>query len=217
MLILIKGGGTLWLSLGPSTILEDQITSLVYSHMEGPYKGIISAASSGVCAALCVASQTEHVIISSHTRGLSMFHTISAIYEEKGISGLLLPPGMLAMVGREVVFASALLYFRPLLSESLQQKFPTDNKNFNLPRELLCGCLTSLVATPISHPPSVIAAYQQGHSVSLMVALREITAHNGWRGLWRGVMVRTFSLAGTFTVVPIFFHLLSSKLPDHIL
>jgi hypothetical protein len=217
-LLILKGGGTLWFSLGPSTIVEDKVTSLVCSHMEATYyRGLISAASSGVCAALCVTSQIEHLITASHARGLSMNQTIYSIYTAKGISGIMLPPGMLAMVGREVPFASALFYFRPLLSEYLNEKFPTvKNNEISLSRELLCGCLTSIVATPLSHPSSVIAAYQQGHSVSPTAAFREITALDGWTGLWRGLAARTVSLAGTFTVVPILLYYLSPiSRPDH--
>lgn len=190
-------------------MVEDKITSVVFAHTNGPYRGIISAASSGVCAALLVTSQAEHVITSSHTRSLPVLKTITTIYAEKGMTGLLLPPGMLAMVGREVPFATALFYFRPVLSTRLEKLYPNENNRLNLSRELLCGCLTSSVATPLSHPPSVIAAYQQGHSVSFRKAVRDILAIDGWKGFWRGLGARTVSLAGTFTVVPIMLHILS--------
>lgn len=213
----IKGAGALWFSLGPSTIVEDRVTSVVYNHLSGDYKGIISAALSGVCAALCVASQTEYIITTSHSRGITMIESLQTIYAAKGLTGILLPPGMVAMVGREIPFASALFYFRPLLSQFVNSQFPTekDKIQLNLPRELLCGCLTSFVATPLSHPASVIASYQQGHSVSPQVAIKEIIRSDGHKGFLRGIAARTCSLAGTFTVVPILLHLFSPSFPEH--
>jgi hypothetical protein len=125
-----------------------------------------------------------------------------------------LPPGMIAMAGREIPFASALFHFRPLLRNYL---FPTShdnnqqsNKNLFqlLMQECLCGLMTSCVATPISHPASVIASYQQGHGTTLQTAIKSIYNEGIWKGFFRGVIPRTLSLAGTFTVVPIVLQIL---------
>ena len=67
----------------------------------------------------------------------------------------------------------------------------------------LCGVLTSMLVTPISQAPSVIAAYQQGHQASASEAVQDILRRYGWRGFFRGLGARTFSLAGTFSVVPL--------------
>lgn len=138
-----------------------------------------------------------------------MMQTAAAVCTETGVSGLLLPPGMLAMVGREIPFASALFYIRPLLSQCLMDSFPGADQKLSIVKELTCGCLTSIIATPLSHPPSVIAAYQQAHSIGLVAAIRGITARDGHIGLWRGLLARTVALAGTFTVVPIIVNILS--------
>lgn len=185
------------------------MTTIVYSKLDSPFRGILSAALSGVCAALLVTSQAEYIITSSHTRSLPMLSTVKALYAERGVRGLALPPGMLAMIGREVPFASALFYFRPMLSTYLERIFPAENNKIQFSKELLCGSLTSFVATPISHPPSVIAAYQQGHSVNVKTAVYEILATDGIMGMWRGIVARTVSLAGTFTIVPIILHVFS--------
>ena len=70
-------------------------------------------------------------------------------------------------------------------------------------QELFCGFTAALIASPVSHVPSVIAAYQQGHNLPLRIAYSNIIAEGGWRELWRGLGARTLSLAGTMTVVPI--------------
>ena len=59
-----------------------------------------------------------------------------------------------------------------------------------------------MVATPISHIPSVIAAYQQGHGVGLKTAIQDLYQIGGFSEFWRGLVARTVSLAGTMTVVP---------------
>jgi hypothetical protein len=60
---LYKGGGALWLSLGPTTMVEDKVTSLLNQVSSGQqhfwYHGLLSAATSGLVAALLVASQVR--------------------------------------------------------------------------------------------------------------------------------------------------------------
>jgi hypothetical protein len=188
----------------------------MYTHMEDVwYRGLLSASLSGVCAAVFVTSQTEHVITASHARQLSIVETVKHLYRERGLRHLLLPPGMLAMVGREIPFATSLFFFRPILYDRMNKSFPTDPSQIHLIRELICGCLTSAVATPISHVPSVLAAYQQGTGKSLMDAFSDIVKTDGWKGLFRGLIPRMFSLAGTFTVVPIVLHKLTPNFHDH--
>lgn len=88
------------------------------------------------------------------------------------------------MVCREIPFAATLFHIRPKLTEWFQEKEKEKNEMkvkeekekmkeggvkktaMYLIRELGLGCLTSMVASPVSHVPSVVAAYQQGHGVS---------------------------------------------------
>ena len=74
----------------------------------------MSAATSGVIAALLVTSQVEHIITASHVRQITIFETITSTKPRN----IFLPPGMLAMVGREVPFSTALFYFRPLIEKN---------------------------------------------------------------------------------------------------
>ncbi len=69
--------------------------------------------------------------------------------------------------------------------------------------------MTSALATPLSHPASVIASYQQGHNESFLNTIRFIMRHSGWKGFFRGLIARTISLSGTFTIVPIVLRVLS--------
>lgn len=80
--------------------------------------------------------------------------------------------------------------------------------------DLQYGFLTSLIATPISHPASVIASYQQGHDLPLQQSIRHIATRYGWKGFFNGLLARTLSLTGTFTVVPIVLRIFSSKFED---
>ena len=60
---LYKGAGALWLSLGPTTMVEDKVTSLLNEVSSGEerywYHGLLSAATSGMVAALLVTSQVD--------------------------------------------------------------------------------------------------------------------------------------------------------------
>lgn len=198
--------------------MEDKVTDIIYTYLDGPHRGIISASASGLCAAMCVTSQIEYIITSSHMRQLPIQKTVMEILKEKSVSGLLLPPGMIAMAGREIPFAASLFHFRPLLRDYIYEKKDTNIKSLLVRffEELSCGIMTSSFATPISHAPSVIAAYQQAHSVSLRVAISQIYNLEGMLGFTRGILPRTISLAGTFTVVPIVLELLSPKSLHHL-
>ena len=99
------------------------------------------------------------------------------------------------MVCREIPFAATLFHVRPKLTEWFQEREKKENEKKNekkneknekkekkekkekegggvketgmyFIRELGLGCLTSMITSPISHVPSVVAAYQQGHGVS---------------------------------------------------
>ena len=110
------------------------------------------------------------------------------------------------MVCREIPFAATLFHIRPALTQWVQDTHPIEHMSTPLwlAREAGLGCVTSAVASPISHVPSVIAAYQQGHGVDFRTALQQLLdGPGGMKELWRGLGARTFSLAGTFTVVPI--------------
>lgn len=134
---------------------------------------------------------------------------------------------MLAMVGREVPFASALFFVQPMMFNYMHtgvagagkgvEPSNTDTGNLSLQKlstSALCGVLTSMLVTPISQAPSVIAAYQQGHRASVPEAVQDIRRRYGWRGFFRGLGARTFSLAGTFTVVPLVLERLDNVLGD---
>mmetsp|Transcript_31438 Transcript_31438/g.65829 ORF Transcript_31438/g.65829 Transcript_31438/m.65829 type:complete len:128 (-) Transcript_31438:209-592(-) len=68
--------------------------------------------------------------------------------------------------------------------------------------DVLAACLTAMVAGPISHVPSVIAAHQQAHSRSFVESCRAIRASSGRRGFLAGLVPRTISLVGSLFTVP---------------
>lgn len=60
---LYKGGGALWLSLGPTTMVEDKVTSVLNqafgNNDQDGLHGLLSAATSGMVAAVLVTSQVS--------------------------------------------------------------------------------------------------------------------------------------------------------------
>ena len=192
---LYAGGGALWVSIAPTTIIEDGVSTVLK-----PRCGDLAAsAASGAIAGVCVTSQVERCITASHARNLSVRETAVAIYR-RGVAGLILPPGMLATACREVPFAAALFAVRPRLKRIAEERYPTTQRFL---RELSCGVAAASVAGPASHAPSVVAAYQQATDVTPRQAIAKIYAAGGLREFFRGLPARTVSLAGTFTVVPL--------------
>lgn len=207
------------MSLGPTTIVEDLVTRILSSKYQNNNK-IIHTSLSGIIAALTITSQVEHIITLSHVQNVSILQTIQQLYRTNK-RRILLPPGMIAMIGREVPFSTSLFYLRPLIEKefisSHEQKQQQEEQHegqfqFNFERfliDLQCGLVTSLIATPISHPASVIASYQQGHNRPLFESMSVIYRLNGWKGFFRGLTARTLSLTGTFTIVPMVLRVLS--------
>ena len=193
---LYAGGGALWVSIAPTTIIEDGVSTVLK-----PRCGDLAAsAASGAIAGVCVTSQVERCITASHARNLSVSESAMAIYKRGGVAGLIFPPGMAATACREVPFAAALFAVRPRLRKIAEERYPTTQRFL---RELSCGVAAASVAGPASHAPSVVAAYQQATDVTPRQAIAKIYAAGGLREFFRGLPARTVSLAGTFTVVPL--------------
>jgi len=212
-----KGGGSLWFSLGPTTMLEDVSKRVLEDHLlpQGWLQGLgvdrelMASVFAGAFAAATFCSQVEHAITAAHTKELTMSGAIGHIFHERGgLRGLLLPPGILAMMFREMPFVAALFYVRPAVTSrvygtDMSSGGPEAKPSRRLHLELASGFVTSWLTSPWAHVPSVVAAYQQGHGVGLQKACCEIYRQGGWRAFWRGLVARTCSIAGTMTVVPL--------------
>ena len=221
---LYAGGGALWASIAPTTIIEDGVSTVLKprcgdlaasaasgamqcaNQFTAPSHAIDASLDSlvdshtGAIAGVCVTSQVERCITAAHARSLSVRETAVAIHRRGGVAGLLLPPGMAATACREVPFAAALFAVRPRLKRIAEERYPTTQRFL---RELSCGVAAASVAGPASHAPSVVAAYQQATDVTPRQAIAKIYAAGGLREFFRGLPARTVSLAGTFTVVPL--------------
>ena len=193
---LYAGGGALWVSIAPTTIIEDGASTL----LKPRWGDLAASAASGAIAGVCVTSQVERCITASHARECGVGETIKALYRRGGVAGLMFPPGMAATAWREVPFAAALFAVRPRLRKIAEERYPGTQRFL---RELSCGVAAASVAGPASHAPSVVAAYQQATEASPRQAMADIYAAGGLRAFFRGLPARTLSLAGTFTVVPL--------------
>lgn len=223
-----KGGGSLWLSLGPTTMVEDGATHQLQRLFGFGNQGaatadpqrdeminFVCAAISGAVAGCTVTAQVEHVITASHTKSLSLLDTTKLLHTRHGLRYLLAPPGLGMMCLREAPFAASLFYIRPVLGKRfVGERRPDESLTERFIAELQCGAMTAAIAGPVSHVPSVIGAYQQGHGVSFRGAVSDLLAAGGWRELWRGLPARTLSLCGTMTVVPIVMDFLTRNLPS---
>lgn len=219
------GAGSLFMSLAPTVIIEDTVTRLLRNTLDasendgessicGVPSDLICSATSGAVAACFVASPVEHLITRSHALESDIFSTVHRTYISHGFMRVLVPPGLTAMIGREIPFAASLFWLQPTLSKLFDDLNKDAECNISIAKYLCVGVATSAVATPISHIPSVVAAYQQGHGVGIKTAVQELYSVGGFFEFWRGLAARTVSLAGTMTVVPFVMHALASE-PKH--
>lgn len=227
---LYKGAGSLWVSLGPTTMIEDaskrhieaSVLPMLPPTFRPANKELVSSVLAGAVAAATFCSQVEHAITAAHTQRLTMSETLRHLYYKRGgVRGMMLPPGMMAMVGREMPFVAALFYVRPAVTAYVygQQDIgaaaveapPAATSGRRLHLEFLAGFTTAFLTCPFSHVPSVVAAYQQGHGVGLRRACSDIYREGGIRAFWRGMLMRTLSISGTMVVVPIVLDMLGGS------
>merc|ERR1719253_1722019 len=106
-------------------MLEDISKQFVEDHLLPPPspsgslvdRELVSSVFAGAFAAATFCSQVEHAITAAHAQDLTMTGAVRHIYHTRGgIRGLLLPPGMLAMMCREMPFVTALFYVRPAVT-----------------------------------------------------------------------------------------------------
>lgn len=200
-----KGAGSLWLSLGPTTILEDATKRRVEEVLPPgfPHHDLFSSVVAGAFAASVFCAQVEHFIGAAHATGLPMRDAVRHCYDTRGgAAGLLLPPGVAAVILREMPFVSALFWVQPRVAERIYDGGDRHGEAWRPHLELAAGLTTSALTCPFSHVPSVVAAYQQGHGGGLRQACEEIYRQGGLLGFWRGLGSRTLSVGGTMVVVP---------------
>lgn len=178
---LYSGGGALWVSMAPTTVIEDGVTTGLRRFAESE---LLCAAASGVAAALLCTSQIEHVITAAHARGDGVAATARRVLRDRGAAGLLLPPGMAAMACREIPFAAALFAGRPRIAAEAERRFgPAATPGARVAKEVACGAAAAAVGGPVSHAPSVVAAYQQATNAPLAKAIGHPRGGRGARVL----------------------------------
>uniref|UniRef100_A0A7S0P2B5 Mitochondrial carrier protein n=1 Tax=Calcidiscus leptoporus TaxID=127549 RepID=A0A7S0P2B5_9EUKA len=202
---LYKGSGSLYLAMGPMTVIADGTTSIVTRALHGvldPTPSLFAAASvSGAAGAVSFGAQVENLIVRAHSTRSSIWKTTTDVFGAGGLRALALPPGLAMIVAREVPYCGCLFF----LSDQVRRALRSDeaaSASSRVPRDMLAASLTACVAGPISHVPSVIAAHQQAHAVSLLAACAHIRRTAGARGFCAGLVPRTVSLAGSLFVLP---------------
>jgi len=118
--------------------------------------------------------------------------------KSRGVGSLVFPKGMPMMVCREGPFAAMLFCVQPALE--LELRAYTSLQPWQ--QSMLAAVGTSCIGSPISHVPSVLVAYQQGHNLSLKESIKRIRARSGLAGFVVGMVPRTVSIASTMFVVP---------------
>eukprot|EP01060_Flectonema_neradi_P027318 TRINITY_DN36920_c0_g1_i1.p1 TRINITY_DN36920_c0_g1~~TRINITY_DN36920_c0_g1_i1.p1 ORF type:complete len:241 (+),score=28.34 TRINITY_DN36920_c0_g1_i1:35-757(+) len=189
---LYKGGGGLWCSVGPTTILEEGISTKLSS----AFSGGTSAMVSGCCAGLMITSQVENCITKAHKNETSLRQAIVHQYKTAGMKGLMIPNGIVATALREIPFAGCLFFLRNKIRDTSATTFPSWHPASH---EVCSAILSASVAGPSSQPFAVLAAHQQAHDTSIRESFKIIL---GEKALFRGLLSRTASITGTLLVIP---------------
>lgn len=217
---LYKGGGLLWLSLGPTFVCEDLCSRLLVPPATSAAARIglalgsegeaaLAAAAAGAVAGIAVAAPIENVLTRAHKTGFSTRDAARDI-TRGGIISTMMPRGMAAMVGREVPFSLGLFFLKERVARHFHKLAGTDQAHSGSSgahaqwwcTELTASLTTSTVCNIPAHPPSVVLALQQAHDLQFRDALARACA-TGWRGFYAGFAARTVAIAGTMTVVPL--------------
>lgn len=213
---LYKGSGSLYVAMGPMVVVQDGSTSVALRALEGKLEPTAafaaSACASGAVGALVIGSQIEGLITRAHATGATIVQTASATHATGGAMALALPHGAVMTAAREIPYAGCLFFLSGWIRERLHGRVAasegggagggSDDYKARVARDVLGASLTACVAGPISHVPSVIAAYQQAHALSISAACKALAATGGVRAFFGGLLPRTVSLAGSLFVMP---------------
>ena len=202
-----KGAGSLLLSCGPMTTLQDLTCFLILQRTgDGPTSTqavsqtahAMSACVSGAIGGLCVGAQIESIITRAHAMRESVWCTTKKTYSLGGFKALAFPYGGLMMAAREVPYAGTLFF----LSGWIRERLTRNGIGEGVGRDILAALLSATIVGPISHVPSVIASHQQANNASISTACREMYATGGGTSFFRGILPRTLTLAGSLFVIP---------------
>lgn len=225
---LYKGSGSLLFAMGPMYMVADASTAatldLIGDRLPPTPALCVSACVSGGVGALGVGCQIEGLITRAHATGHTVWETLLATRAALGISGVLVPYGALMIAAREIPYAGCLFFLSGYIRSQIHGTSVIGEAGGTegaataaaaapeggitaswafLGRDLLSAALTACIAGPISHVPSVVAAHQQAHSVSISTACREIARSGKGLGPWfLGLLPRTCSLTGSLFMMP---------------
>jgi len=103
-----KGSGSLYLAMGPMTVVEDGATTVMDRSLgrTGSFSKAAALAcastASGVAGALLVGAQVEAMITRAHALGCTVREAGAVTCKKGGLRSLLIPPGLAMMAAREV-------------------------------------------------------------------------------------------------------------------
>jgi len=154
-----------------------------------------SAIMGGAMSAL-FASPVELVMIQQQRFGGSMFHTISKISKEFGISKL--TRGVLPAIYRDCFYVSGMLAVTPIVQDILIKDYSLTKTESGLVASLIGG----LVAAVPSHPLDVVKTCMQGDlqqvTYSTMTkTFKKLWSEGGIKRMFDGCFWRTFNVVAT--------------------
>lgn len=209
---LYKGSGSLFLAMGPMLTIADKSTAISLGLLEDRVGNVdarhaIASCVSGAVGALCVGGQIEGHIARAHATGHTVWQTVCIAYRTGGPALLALPHGTLMVAAREFPYGGCLFFLSGRIREQVRTAIGSDGASSNavkrIASDMASAALTAVVAGPLSHAPSVVAAHQQAHGVPFLEACNQIRRSAGVKGFFLGLLPRTCSLAGSLFVFPL--------------
>eukprot|EP00929_Paragymnodinium_shiwhaense_P074454 TRINITY_DN38110_c0_g1_i1.p1 TRINITY_DN38110_c0_g1~~TRINITY_DN38110_c0_g1_i1.p1 ORF type:complete len:288 (+),score=32.40 TRINITY_DN38110_c0_g1_i1:178-1041(+) len=218
---LYKGGGLLWVSLGPTYVCEDlgsrifpPAVRVACGHaLSDDGEEAVAAALAGAFTGVAVSSPIENVLTRAHKHGSSTMCAARDVICQGGLVGTFFPRGAVAMAGREIPFSLGLFYLRERVVNKMHDLGDAHQPHANggpasawgrwWAAEITASLTTSAFVNIASHPASVVLAQQQAHDLPLATALSRLWADGLVKGFYAGYLFRTVAIAGTMTVVPL--------------
>ncbi len=205
---LYKGSGSLYVAMGPMMVVEDRATAVALGALDGRIgpeaAHAASACFAGVVGGLCIGAQVEGTIVRAHSTSQTVLQAARSTFASGGLLSLLAPYGALMIACREMPYAGCLFFLSGRIRDRVRGAIGGDgaSRPARLAGDVASAAMTAAVAGPLSHPPSVVAAHQAAHAVSLPAACAAIMRSGGRAGFFAGLLPRTISLTGSLFVMP---------------
>ena len=201
-----KGVGINALTMGPITSMQFAGFGFLYNFLHknnvcqsDNIISIISSTSAGILSGF-IAGPTELLIVQQQKYDQSFSKSFLNIKQNYGYKYF--SKGLFPCIFRESVYVFGFCTLTPFFEKKLITHIPKYYKEKIVRTSLTASVMSGLIAGSISHPFDTIKTYSQSHIDTNSISLiKNIVKKEGIGFLYKGIMPRSFRIAGTFFII----------------